>query len=159
MKRTSFGGVDLDPFQKAYEDKFVVDVPHRPDGTYGAARPRARGTRQITEPGVSSTPLFVDLSDDEVTQPFVRMEMLPIRTPRTPLMTMPVVNIPRAPRVVVPILLTKRKVSKVKPPKAAHRASCNRHTDCVEADMDTLLGHGHEAEHCSLAGCECCVGY
>jgi len=36
---------------------------------------------------------------------------------------------------------------------------CNRHVDCDEADRDTLLGHGLEADHCHEEYCEDCYGY
>jgi hypothetical protein len=37
--------------------------------------------------------------------------------------------------------------------------SCNRHADCDEADIDTLLGHGRRADHCHEEFCEDCFGY
>jgi len=36
---------------------------------------------------------------------------------------------------------------------------CNRHSDCNEADADTLLGFGRLADHCKLEACEDCFGY
>ncbi len=114
----------------------IIAIPERPNGTYSVVKPRfARGTRY------SLRDQAFERAD---TQPFVQAVLAFCEAEETPVPTRG-----RTPMMLFTIPAKEEPKTPV----------CNRHTNCDEADADTMLGHGRQADHCHAALCECCEGH